>query len=227
MKFKNPLMLVFLSWLVAALTILGVAFVISPDTYIGGFWGRVAWTGILNALFWIGGSGWFVDEKENSRMAITPVTSFLTSLYCVISFVLMLAFYHDESVYGLNNAHVVIQIVLLGVYAVLALRLQLAVHFADKDLIISQTAAISPQDLCQKIKNTEKTCAKDVAKELKKLREKIMYSLQDNNRVRTNEQYKKLVKDLTAKINEKRISGKEISDFVVTVEDLAHAIKRV
>ena len=226
MKFKNPLLLIFLSWLVSALTIIGVAFVFSPDTYIDGFWYRVAWTEFLNILFWLGSSGWFVENKSNSGMAVTPATSFLTSVYCILSFVLMLVFYEEESIYGINKWHETIQIVLFGFYMLLMIRMQLVVHFADKDLVLSKDACMSPLDLAQKIRIFEKESSKDVARELKRLREKITYSLQDNNLIRTNEKYKKIVKNLTSKIENKHISIKEISEFIVMVENLKHITKR-
>lgn len=226
MKFKNPLLLVFLSWLVSALTIIGIALVISPDSYVDGFWYRVAWTEFLNVLFWLGNSGWFIENKNNSGMAVTPAINFFTSLYCIISFVLMLAFYEEESLYGMNKAHEIIQIIMFGVYALMMIRLQLAVHFADKDLLVSEKASISPLDLGQKIKKFENNCPKDVAKELKRLREKITYSLQNNNRIRTNEKYEKFVKNITNKIENNHISMKDIKDFMLTIDDLIHVTKR-
>ena len=227
MKLKNPLLLIFLSWLVSALIIVGIAFVIAPNTYVDGFWYRVAWTEFLNILFWIGNSGWFIENKTNSGMAITPAVSFLTSIYCILSLVLMLVFYDEESIYGLNKWHETIQIVLFGFYVLLIIRMHLATHFADKDLVLSKDASVSPSDLAKRIQFFEKSCSADIAKGLKILREKITYSLQDNNRIRTNETYKKLVKNLISKIENKHISTKEINEFITVVEDLIHTTKRV
>ena len=226
MKFKNPLLLIFLSWLVSALAILGVAFAILPDTYVDGFWCRIAWTEILNMLFWVGSYGWFIENKNNTDMAITPAISFLTSVYCVLSFIFMLAFYKDESVNGFNKWHETIQIVLCAFYVLLIIRIKLAGHFADKDLVLSKDAYVSPLDLAQKIKCFEQDSQKELAKELKKLREKITYSLQNNNRIRTNEQYKKFAKELIGKINNRHISVKDVQNYIVEIENLIYATKR-
>ena len=226
MKIKSTLSILFLSYLVSALAILGIAFVICPDTYISGFWYRVLWTEILNILFWYGCSGWFKQSLEQNRFALVPVNSMLTFVYCAISLILVFSFYQTEKLNGLNDWHMILQIVIFAIYGLLLLRLQLAGHFADKDLVIQPDADISPLDLAHRIKIRESDYPKNVCVALKQLREKIAYSLQNTNKIRTNPEYKELVKSINDKLDKRKMTTDIVKQLNSQVEIIQHQTKR-
>lgn len=227
MRIRNVRSLLVWSWLVAALAIVGIAFVISPAGADTGFWGRVAWIEFLNLLFWFGNINWFSETTENTDMAITPAVNVIISTYCVLSFLLVIGFYSSEAEFGLSKAHLVIQIVMLAVCALLYLRLQMAAHFADKDLIISADAAVSPLELANEIKNVEDDFSVSVKKDLKTLREKITYSIQNTNKVRTTYEYRKFAADVMDHINRSDFTSSNIKALLKDINTITHQTKQI
>lgn len=226
MKIKNTSFILLLSWLVSALAILGVGFVIQPSVYVNQFWYRVVWVEVLNLLFWWENSGWFTENKESTSTSFVPTISFFTSVYCIVSFILIVAFYEKEVVSRVDKIHLVMQILLFAAYSLFILRLQLSAHFADKDLSINTSAAISPMELGNQIKYVENDYSEDISKELKKLREKITYSLQNTNNIRMNNEYKNLVDSISSQISNQNITLENVKKFIVSVETIRNNVKR-
>ncbi len=226
MNKKNPMFLLGLSWFVAALAIFIIAVVVRPDVYIDGFWWRVAWIEFLNVLFWFGNSGWFVGYKKNATIALTPAVNLITSVYCVVSFLLIVGFWSDEAASGIRKIHLVIQVVLFALWALLMLRFLLAAHFADSGLEISDNAAMAPANLAQKIKSAETDYTGPVAQEIKRLRERIEYSLQNTNVVRTNHDYVNMVNDILTRLKNKKRTAQDVRKFIIVIDEIKQVTKR-
>lgn len=226
MKKNKVFTLLFLSWLVVALAIFGIAAVLAPDVNSAGFWWRVMWTQVLNLVFWGGSIGWFTEDNDSTSMGVTPAVSLVSSVYVAISFLVMVLFYSSEVAGGISDAHLIIQIVAFVVAALIILRLGVAVHFTNKDLVIQKDAAISTLDLAQKIKSVEVDAAKTVAVELKRLREKVVYSLQNNNRLRSSKAYKDFVENVLDVIGAKTVVAKDVKALVRQIDLIQNEMKR-
>ena len=188
--------LFFLSWLVVAIAIIAVAFVIMPTGGPIGFWLRVLWIEILNLLFCKGTEGWFTRYKSNSRTSILPLSDSLTLLYCLISFGLLIYFKQYEEYNSILKSHAITQIVALTLYFLISFRIQLAANYADTGLETADNALESPVFYANKLSLIEGDVNPLLKSDFKKLREKFRYSLLNNNKTRSHEEYKKLVREI-------------------------------
>lgn len=231
MRIRNLSILHILSVLVSAITIVGISILIKPVNAGVDFWYRVIWVEILNILFWYSSKGWFCDDRRSTDAAITPLNNNITTIYCIVSFFSMLLFAKVENSTSFNKWHLVIQLFLLALYILLILRIQLAAHFNDKGVVNSKNIITeeSPLVIADKIKMIEKRVnSVDIKQELKTLREKLAYSLQDTLKTRSNMEYINLISDIRKTIfNQDNISIKNLIELQISVDIIAKSIKRI
>ena len=68
--------------------------------------------------------------------------------------------------------------------------------------------------------------AKTVAVELKRLREKVVYSLQNNNRLRSSKEYKDFVENVLDVIGAKTVVAKDVKALVRQIDLIQNEMKR-
>jgi hypothetical protein len=195
MKIKNAFHFLLISWLISIVAIFGVSFALVHTVDDSqAFWYRVFWTAALNTIFWFGASGWF--NIKSAGIAIVPSLSFVIGLTCLFSFGLMLFAAFQPTFLNIQHYHIAAQIVLFALSALISTGLQVAGHYAATDTVLPPNAAKSPLVLCDTLELLERslsahTSATDtkLAQNLKSLREKIRYSLQDSPKTRVNPEY--------------------------------------
>jgi len=199
MKTKNDFHFLLISWLISTAAIFGASFAFLHtvnDSQV--FWYRVFWTAALNTIFWFGARGWF--NIKTMRMVIVPSLSLVIGLTCFLSFVVMLLFALYPGFINIQHYHIAAQIILFTLSALVAVGLQVAVHYAVADTELPPNAAKSPFVLCDSLELLERSISSptsvvdlNLAQNLKSLREKIRYSLQDSPKTRANSEYASFV----------------------------------
>lgn len=199
-KMKNnfPIKILILSYLISTVAIFAIAFFIEPyNQDNNGFWYRVLWTEILNIIFWFGSSGWFAIGKSD-KIAITPSTSIIITVVCILSFILMIIEYNSIDSSILRRYHIAFQIIIFTFCGLTLLASNLVMHYASSDIPIPENSAKSPSELADYLFSLENTLVniddydnkyKAIIGKLKMLREKVTYSFQDNAKTRTNVEY--------------------------------------
>lgn len=239
MKKKYPLIILILSWAITSIAILSIAFFIEPKSGDNhAFWYRVIWTECLSVIFWFSATGWF--NIQSSKVVITPAISVLFTTICTISFVLMILEYRTIKTNILSEYHIAFQIGLFAFAGLLYLGICLANHYSAEDMSIPIDAAKSPSELANSIMNIEKTISlvaqqNDrgiLVKNLKTLREKIMYSFFDTTKTRSHAEYKNFASDITALCNSFKdvtlqqgdISKEKLDDLLFSVNTLLNYV---
>jgi hypothetical protein len=232
--------LLILSCLISAFAILAISFFIGPkDGDTSTFWYRVAWTEILNIIFWFGTSNWFITDS--SKSAITPAISVFTSILCFISFGLMLIEHKFTDIDFMHNYHIAMQIGLFAFYILLVIGFNLAGHYGNYEMMIPADAAKSPSELSDYLFSIEKTLYNNpdqnvvnLATRIKNFREKIKYSFQDTAKTRMNSDYQELssstlnfCSSLEENLSDKKISAEKINYFETESSNLINKIERI
>ncbi len=237
MKKNTSLMILILSWAITAVAILAIAFIIAPESgETNSFWYRVIWTECLAVIFWFGASGWF-NIQSSSRVPILPSISVLFTLISLISFILMLIDYLYRDTEGFSKYHIAMQIGLFAFGCLVFLGINLANNYAKQDIDIQKDAAKPPAELVDYLMNIEKlillNAGQDKAdiliKNIKKLREKIKYTLLDTSKTRTNPEYKVFEDDIIALVNssEEIFSQQQVAISKEIFDGLAFSINRL
>lgn len=167
------------------------------------FWPRVAWTDVLVALLWI--SVWktlpsrAASDSKDVRHGVAPALGLSVTAFCIVSFVLMMAHaFLPEGTFS-GKAHLVGQVVsgaaLLVTIALLAVNRASAVAPEQ-----SQETATPPAVLVAKLQTVESMVSNasttTLSEGLKRLREKVAYSLTRGGAIRAIDDYRRFALDV-------------------------------
>ena len=201
---------------VVCLAVFAIAFVMRPDNADEtGFWYRVIWTELLCVLAFWGGSLLYSVKKTVAPIGAS--VSIIICSICALSFLAMLVQYFMQSVEIVNKIHICFQIIIFVVGFLLVRGMFVAKQLGTEGMVVPKNAAVAPRDIVIKVKTVEKILSDSYSGELdslisqlKMLRERIEYSLQDNASVRMNDDYRILCEkaiglcsELSGHINEK------------------------
>ena len=163
---------------------------------------------------------------------------------CALSFIAMLAQYVLQSVEVVSKIHICFQIIIFVSGILLIRGLFAAKEKGTEGTFVSKDAALAPRDIVIKIKYTEKILTdsylgefNSLTTQLKMLRERMEYSLQDNETVRTNVDYRnlsekalKLCSELSENINDKEylenIETTHITTLINQVESISMLVRK-
>lgn len=225
---KNMSMLFKASWAVAALAVAMIAIVMKPDTFSFGYWLRICWIEVLTGLFFISANWLFSSKKESSAVAIAPVFGTVTVLYCIVSFSLMMFFWMYEGSNSISRFHLVIQIIALALYLLTAFMIRLSSLHAGADMKVSAEGCKLPNYYVNKISVIENSLSPELQKEMKKLREKMKYSLMNIEKIKHIPEYENLtyrLDSLLTKPNE--ISLDDVKGLYIDVEEIITLMKGI
>lgn len=186
---KNKFQLKFLA--ISSALIIFFGFIFVPNDLNLRYFLLFGWILVLNFLFWHSG---FLSYDKSGRDGISPAHSMAVSLFCVASFIISIAHY---LVGDYNKFFFSIQAILIAVILLLTNTLNFASSFAK----VGDKNVSSPDELHKIILTLENRLKNDSAPKeqieaLKKLREKIKYSL--NSSMTTKACYKELVDNVNA-----------------------------
>ncbi len=232
-----------ISNILVCLAIFALAYVMQPENATEkGFWYRVAWTELLCILAFWGGSLLYSVKKEIAPIGAS--VSVVVCSICALSFIAMLAQYVLQSVEVVSKIHICFQIIIFVSGILLIQGLFAAKEKGTEGTFVSKDAALAPRDIAIKIKYTEKILTdsylgefNSLTTQLKMLRERMEYSLQDNETVRTNVDYRnlsekalKLCSELSENINDKEylenIETTRITTLINQVESISMLVRK-
>lgn len=196
---------IFAGWIITALAIFLIASLIIPqESRSSYFWLRVIWTEMLGLLFW--GSSAFcifvsaVQKDSVSRFGgIAPTISIVTAIYAIISFSVMVGHSFVSESDGDSQWHLIIQIFVFSVAALLVVFLSISRAAATSGLGFDKTKASTPKDLHDLIAACESSLHGSATHELraviKQLRESL-YSLNESSTLAELPYYQNLCREI-------------------------------
>lgn len=228
---------IFAGWIITSLAIFFIASLIIPqESRSSYFWLRVIWTEMLCLLFW-GSSAFYIivsaAQKDSvSRFGgIAPTISIVTAIYAIISFSVMVGHSFVPESDGASRWHLIIQIFVFAVAALLVVFLSISRAAATSGLGFDKTKASTPKELHDLIAARESSLHGSATNELrvgiKKLRESLLYSLNESASLAELPDYQNLcrqIESLCDSIAEPMDSGGNQIDRLTSLKDSAYAL---
>lgn len=223
---KNMSFLFIASWMVMAFAAGLIALILQPDSFSMGYWLRIGWVEILIAIFFISSNWVFYRNKENAVVAISPSTEIITIIYCLGSFFVMLFFWTLEDNNEVKKIHLVIQIMALAVYLLLIIQIRLSSYHARVDMEGSDDGCKLPNYYVNTISVIEQSSSPEIQNELKKLREKMKYSLVNTEKIKHIKEYKDFTQELNDLLSQpEQMSSHNIQKLCVDIEKVIISMK--
>ena len=197
-------------WIITALAVLLIAPLAVPEAdRTEYFWYRVAWTEVLCLLCWgslcIYLAAPSSPSDSRSRFGgIVPSVCAITGGYALLSFAAMLVHAFTSSTDTSDRAHSIVQVVLLASAGVCVALLSITRAAATSGLALGGTGLPSPQQLHDRLAMLESAIretrrgreARELAHEIKSLREAIQYSLSECSSLSQSTDYSDLCSQL-------------------------------
>jgi len=206
-------------WIITALAILLIASLAIPqESRSNYFWLRVFWTEMLCLLFW-GSFAFNIWVSETQKDSVTrfggiaPTISIVAATYAILSFSVMVVHSFISESNAAARWHLIIQILVFVVAALLVVLLSISRTAATSRLGFDKTKASTPKELHDLIAACESSLHGSATNELrvsiKQLRESLQYSLNESASLAELPDYQ----DLSRKIESLCVSIAELADI--------------
>lgn len=227
---------IFAGWTITALAIFLIASLIIPqESRSSYFWLRVIWTEILCLLFWGSTAFYIIVSAQKDSVfrfgGIAPTISIVTAVYAIISFSVMVGNSFVSESDGTSRWHLIIQIFVFAVAALLIVFLSISRAAATSGLGFDKTKASTPKELYDLIAACESLLHGSATNELraviKQLRESLLYSLNESASLAELPGYQNLCREiefLCDSIAEPMNSGGNQIDRLTSLKDSAYAL---
>jgi len=231
-------------WLVTALAAFLVGTILIPEgSRSAYFWHRLAWTELLVFLIW-GSTGLYFLASDRAKDHVTrfggiaPTISIVIALYAAASFVAMILHAFVPETNTGDRIHLIVQIILFAAAALCVVFLSMARAGAAAGLAFDTAKVKTPRQLHDLLALREASVsddsesAKAMRSSMKRLREALLYSLNESESLANSPDYQALsteIQALCASVAEQKSktenSRDRCADMLGIVDDLVARAK--